>query len=148
MRLCLKIFIILLLPVVSMAQNKPIDYPVKNLRVPLEKYANGVVKTRLFAAEAKIPFSGRGKIEGRMVVVERLARDGVTVEMSIEADDCVYDRVREKGVCKGKVVMKTRGLRIEGVGLEWSRGDEMITIPSDARIEFDRGFIPVKRIKL
>ncbi len=148
MRLLNKVFFaVILIPVLLTAGDVGTGFPVKELRLPIEKHENGLVKLLLYAREAKVPKPG-GKLEGRGIVIAQFAPDGVTVEMRVEADDCVYDRAKGRGVCRGKVLMRTRGLVIRGVGLEWSRKDEMVSILSDARIEFDRRVIPVDRIKL
>ncbi len=148
MRLLCKIFTgIILLPLVLLAGDNGVEFPVKELRLPIERYENGLVKVLLYAREAKVPTPG-GKLEGRGIVIEQFAPDGVTVEMRVEADDCIYDRAEEKGVCRGRVLVRTRGLLIRGVGLEWSRKDEMVSILSDAQIECDRKLIPMDRITL
>lgn len=132
---------------VVLAGDWPTVFPIRNLRTPVERYEKGALKTRLTAAYASAPM-GNGDIEARDVVIERLARDGVTVEFRVEAEQFSYDRDAGKGICRGPVLMNARGLIVSGDGLEWHQGTEMVAITSNAQVVIDRALLPVERITL
>ena len=131
----------------AVGAETPLQLPIRNLRTPLERYEGGALKTRLLAKEASVPMDG-GPIVARGVVIERLARDGVTVEVRIEADECTYSRKEQRGTCTGRVSMNAHGVRISGTGLVWTRGDELVIITADACVAIDRVMLPLGRIKL
>ncbi len=119
------------------------EEPIKNLRVNLDYYPTGELKTELFAKWADVPPDG--KIIAQGLVLNGFTLDG-KVEMEIIAEDCVYDQ--DKGVASStNAVALTRGdITVNGKGFEWSGGDKKLKILKKAKVVFPAAIIKNKGV--
>jgi len=105
--------------------------PIQNLRIPIEFYGNGKVKTELTAGLAKIP--PKGDIEATDVKLEFLDPLG-NVEARMVADDCHYDKTNGVAKSESNVMMEKQGTVITGKGFEWNAKEEKMTILSNVKV--------------
>jgi lipopolysaccharide export system protein LptC len=123
---------------VSMAQE-----PMVDLRIPLEHYLDGVLKTELSAARAEVGRDGR--IRGYGIVVKCFAEDG-SLEMEIQAEDCVLDRVKERAASTKHASLTRGGINVSGDGFRWNGTDEKLRILKNARVVIPSAMVREKRV--
>lgn len=111
------------------------DAPVRNLRIPLDHFEDGRVKTQITAATASIAPNGSVKAEG--VKVEMYGPDG-SVTGVVDADACFVDRETGMVTSTSPVHFVQQGISISGVGFEWNMEARSVTILAQARVEFAR----------
>ena len=109
--------------------------PVKNMRLPLEFYDNGVIKTQLKAGYALVP--PEGMIIATNVIMEMFFEDGST-NVIITAHDCKYDRKKQFAGSDNKIKIVHEDIVITGKGYEWFADKERVKILSEAKIIFNR----------
>ena len=109
----------------SLVQGQGTGAPIRNLRIPLEHYEDGKVRTQITAGTA----SG--------VKIEMYDRAG-GLESSAEAGDCFVDREKESVVSTNTVRVTQKGVSITGTGFEWHAGEQSFKIHSRARVVFVR----------
>jgi hypothetical protein len=113
---------------------------IKDIRVPLDRYENGKLKSQLVAASADMPLDGDGGvILAKGVKVEFFNPDG-TVDIVITAEDCAYDRQARSAQSKTHVRVVRKDIEITGTGFEWKDEDQVVRVLSDAKVVFDRQF--------
>jgi len=119
------------------------EEPIENLRVRLECYPTGEVKTELFAKRANVPPDG--SIVAYGLVLKGFTIDG-KVEMEIVAEDCIFDQ--SKGVANSSnVVSLTRGdVKVSGKGFTWKSEDKKLKILKKAKVVFPAGIITGKGV--
>lgn len=118
---------------VSVAQE-----PMEDLRIPLEHYPTGELKTELFAERAKVPPDGSIMAFG--LILRSFMPTG-EVEMEIQAEDCVCDRVAQVASSSNHVSLVRGGIRIDGDGFTWSGGEEKLKILKNARVVFPTAMV-------
>lgn len=106
--------------------------PIEGLRFDLEHYPNGAVKIRMTAKTAEVPPSGPIKAAG--VLVTFYEKDGKTVEGSLSANDCQFDRKTRIARSKSRIKLQKDGMTITGKGFEWNGKAETIKIRSKTRV--------------
>ncbi len=111
------------------------DAPIRNLRIPLEHYADGRVKTQITAETARLGADGNIQAEG--VKVE-LFDDSGTVTGTVNADACFVDRAKGLVTSTAPVRFEQQGVTISGVGFEWKVESQSVTILDQARVVFER----------
>lgn len=109
--------------------------PIKNLRMPLEHYKDGTVKTQLKAAYALVPPDGL--ILASNVVMEMFFEDGA-LDSVIKAVDCRYSRDQQHVQSDSAIRIERNGIVISGKGFEWYGEEHRVEICSEARVEFRR----------
>ena len=107
--------------------------PMEDLRIPLEHYPSGELKTELFASRAEIPPDG--SIVAFGLVLKSFAETG-ELEMEIKADDCICDRVGQVASSSNHVSLTRGEIQVSGDGFSWQGGEEKLKILSNARVEF------------
>jgi len=112
---------------------------IENLRVRLEIYPDGKVKTELFAERAEVDIDG--SISAGGVVMKRFAQDG-TLDVRIDSEKCFIDQESQRASSTNRVVLHRGGIVIKGDGFDWNGGDSKITITKNARVE-----LPMEIIK-
>lgn len=119
------------------------EEPIKNLRVRLECYPTGEVKTELFATRANV--HPDGSIVAYGLILTGFTIDG-KVEMKIVAKDCVFDQ--GKGVASStNAVLLTRGdIKVSGRGFNWKSEDKKLEILKRAKVVFPVGIIKGKGV--
>ncbi len=105
--------------------------PIKNLRLPMEYYENGVIKTQLKAGVALVP--PHGMITASNVVMEMFFEDGSTNVIML-ADSCLYDRAAQSATSDGKIKIIRGNITLTGKGFEWHSDTEKVKVLSDAKI--------------
>ena len=109
--------------------------PVKNLRLPMEHYESGAVKTQLKAGFALVP--PKGMIVASNVVMHMFFEDGSTNVLMV-AENCNYDREKQSANSEGKIKIVRDNIIITGKGFEWYSERERVKILSGAKIVLTR----------
>jgi hypothetical protein len=109
--------------------------PVKNLRLPMEYYESGAIKTQLKAGFALVP--PKGMIVASNVVMEMFFEDGST-NVLMTAENCEYDREKQTAGSKDKIKIIRDNVVLTGKGFEWYSERERVKILSDAKIVLTR----------
>jgi len=111
--------------------------PIRDLRLPLERYEDGKIKTQLMAGQANVP--SQGEIRAKKVRVEFYKDEKVDALMV--TDECRYDRNDEIARSASSVRIERGGIVITGTGFEFSMKDQIVKILSRVKVVFDH---PVK----
>lgn len=133
--LAIVVGLVVLPMIASMVMAEEMAMPVKNLRLPMEYYDSGAVKTQLKAGFALVPPSG--VIVASNVVMHMFFEDGSTNVM-MTAEDCEYDREKQSAKSGGKIKIIRDNIVITGKGFEWYSERERVKILSDAKIVLTR----------
>ena len=120
---------------VSLLVAEEMAMPVKNLRLPMEHYESGAVKTQLKAGFALVP--PKGVIVASNVVMHMFFEDGST-NVLMTAESCNYDREKQSAESEGKIKIVRDNIVITGKGFEWYSERERVKITSDAKIVLTR----------
>jgi lipopolysaccharide export system protein LptC len=107
--------------------------PMEDLRIPLEHYPTGELKTELFADRAEVPPDG--SIVAFGLILKSFTVDGELV-MEIQAEDCVCDRVAQVASSSNHVSLTRGDINVSGDGFTWSGADEKLKILNNARVVF------------
>lgn len=124
-------FLLALTVLPLMAEAEKMAMPVKNLRLPMEYYESGAVKTELKAGLALVP--PKGMIVASNVVIRMFFEDGST-NVLMTAENCEYDREKQSATSDGKIKIVKDNIVITGKGFEWSSERERVKILSAAKI--------------
>ena len=132
MKLWIKISLVLAVYCVAVDAFAEEDkMPIKDLRLPLEHYEDGRIKSQLVAALAKVP--ARGDIEAEDVRVELYTREG-DLDTLIIADDCRYNKKDGATTSESYVRLEKPGIVITGVGLDWRVEQQIIKILDNVKV--------------
>jgi len=115
--------------------------PIENLRLPLERYEDGTLKTQVRAGAALVP--PEGLIVASNVVVEMFAPDG-TLDLRMEAEDCRLDRERGAADSSSAVRVQRGDVKLSGKGFVWSGEKKRVRIKAEARVAFRRDLFKTK----
>jgi hypothetical protein len=118
--------------------------PVLGVKLALERYEDGKVKTQLIAGKAKPPINGDW--EAWEVKIESYTPTG-EIESVMTADDCRYSR--ETGIVKSEsnVRLEKEGILITGKGFEWDAKEQIVRILSDVKVVLKGNMDLMKGIK-
>lgn len=116
-------------------QDSEIAMPVKDMRLPLEHWPSGAVKTQLTAGQALVP--PQGMIMASNVVLKMFFEDGAS-NVTVTAASCLYDREKQTAESEDHIKIEREGAVLTGVGFEWSADRERVKIRTKARITFAR----------
>lgn len=114
------------------------DFEIEDLRIPLEHFEDGTVKTEVTATSARIGETGSVIARGLEVRMRNAEGEVVT---TITATDCVLDRESRKASSDKRVDVVQKGFRVSGTGFKWNASEEIIHFESDVTVEFDRELI-------
>ena len=111
---------------------------VKGVRMVLEYYQSGEVKSQLMAKEAMIPKNESEEVTATGVRGEFYKEDG-TLETVVAAEDCTYNRTQ--GVIKsdGKVRLDREDVVISGTGFSWDSKAEVVSIKDKTKVIIKKG---------
>lgn len=109
--------------------------PIENLRLPIEHYPDGTVKTQLTAGLALMGSSGMMTASN---VVFTLFRSDGSVDAVIHAEDCRYDKEAKTAESESSIRIERSGVTISGKGFEWRGDQERVRILSLAKVRFKR----------
>ena len=127
------------------AQTEYESRPIEGLRLPLEHYEDGKVKTELKAGAAFVP--AEGDIQAENVTVEFFDAEGVRATL-IRTDSCRYRRREGVVTSESKVRLERPGVVIRGTGFEWRIENQVVKILKNARVEFNRSVMETENLHL
>jgi hypothetical protein len=110
--------------------------PIEDLRLPLEYFENGKIKSQLRAGSAIVP--PNGPIEAKDVRAEFYDQSG-ELESVVTAESCRYSR--EDGTVwsdTGKVRLERPDIVISGLGFQWKLEEQRIRLLQDVRVELTK----------
>jgi hypothetical protein len=131
----------LLLPAVIPLLSRsdpPAPEAAQNLRVPVEHYANGQVKTQVLAERARVGEGGDLDAEG--VRIEFYREDGGSDGVVLAAA-CRYCRADGTAASESSVSLERNGLRVSGTGFQWNAQEQTVTIRRHVRVVLPRGLL-------
>lgn len=107
--------------------------PSKGLKLPMDRYEDGKIKTLLTAGVAEAPVVGLGEIKASQVKVEFYDPDGATNTV-LTADECRYDQTKGRIVSTSAVKMVQEGNTITGIGMECDVNEKVVKILKDVKV--------------
>jgi len=113
-------------------QSQVIARKILKFRVP-DFDENGHKKSELFGDVADVLADGRVKITGLTIVM--YDKDGVTVEGTMKAVDCIFDRNDKSAFSNTAVSLQRNVMIITGTGMRWKSDGQHIEILNDVRVE-------------
>lgn len=105
--------------------------PISKLRMPIEFYESGAVKSQIEADFADIP--DEGEVKASNVLAQTFAPDG-TVRVSLALENCVVDRGSNIVSSEAGIRLDRDDLVITGRGFEWRMDDEVVEIKNEAKV--------------
>ncbi len=109
---------------------------VQGLRLPVEYFPDGSIKTQLNADEAKVSQTN-GVIFAKGLRFDMFDQKGAS-EMTVITPDCTFDRVAGKAFSDEKVTMEKQGLTIKGTGYLWDTIGQKMNLYSDVTVVVNR----------
>lgn len=106
--------------------------PAEDVTVPVENYADGSVKTSIFAKKAQF-FVDDALVWGEGVVVTHFSEKGEEI-VSLTAQNCVVDRKSKCGWAEGHAKLTYGGTTVEGDGVYFSLEEEYVIIAENSKI--------------
>ena len=103
----------------------------EGVRMPVDYFEDGRVKTEIWAEKATFPAGG---VEATGVKVSLFEEGSEAVAVSLLAETCTYQREAGRAVSDSRVYMTKGGVTITGKGFEWDMATESVTILSDVRV--------------
>lgn len=119
----------------ELVKTDPGGYPIKNLRVPIEHYADGRVKTQVFAEGAKAV--RQDETELLKAKVELYTIDG-SVDASFFAEHCMFHSSIKAVMSDSSVRLQKAGMIMTGRGFEWKSLSQEFEINRNARVAIAR----------
>lgn len=116
---------------------KDVELPMENIRLPVQLYPDGSLKTEIRAAQASMP-QPNGDVVGRNVMVMLYKPGGKTLEGRIWAESCRFNHSKGTADSEGRVRLEREGVCITGQGFDWNAKEEVVRIHNDVRVEMDR----------
>jgi lipopolysaccharide export system protein LptC len=111
------------------------DLEVEDLRVPLEHWPDGKVKTEVTAERANVGDTGTLVASG--LKVEFRNEDG-SVHTVLKSKVCVFDRVNKRADSDEDVELIKDGIKITGTGFAWTSDDERIKIKNNVEVTLEK----------
>jgi hypothetical protein len=108
--------------------------PIQKLRVPLDFYDDGSVRTQVRAGQARIP--KHGDIEAFGIRLEFLTPAG-EIETLVLLNHGWCNRDERKLRSRSKVRLERKGVLITGTGLAWDAKEQKVTILDNVRVVLD-----------
>lgn len=110
----------------------PTNAPIENIRIPVERWPDGTIKTQIHAASAQMPEEG-GDVLADRLRIEMFTPSGA-LENLVLAKDCRYNRQNGQAFSEGSVHFEREGVLITGRGFQWNGTDEVVKITSNVRV--------------
>ena len=120
------------IPAASAGSNAPIQ----NLRIPLEVWEDGKVKTQVVAASAQMPEEG-GDVVASQIRIEMYRQNG-DLENLVMAENCRYNREKGVATSDANVHVERDGALMTGQGFEWNGSNEVVRIKSNVKVVLQR----------
>ena len=112
--------------------NREESLPAEDIMVPIERFDNGLVKTRLDARKAWI-FPDENIVIASMIHVVRVKEDGA-VELDFTADNAIVDKETKTGWVDGNAVINIDQATAYGNGAYFSFERELVRVYNQTRI--------------
>lgn len=109
-----------------------VTMPADDVKLPVELYADGTVRTQLMAKRAQL-FLGSGFIWGEQVTLAQFRPDGA-LETRLDAEGCLVDRGSRSCWIEGKVRAEREGTVLEGRDAYFSASNTYLRIVHDTKI--------------
>lgn len=106
--------------------------PIKDFRVP-EFDESGRKKSEIFGESAEVLADGKVRITGLRIVL--YAKDGVTVEGTVVASECIFDRKDKSAFSNTPVSLRRDAMTISGKGMRWNAEGQHLEILNDVKVE-------------
>jgi len=117
--------------------------PIEDLRVPVEYYPDGTLKSELFAAYAFV--QPDQTITGSGVVFRVFSTNGVQ-DMVITAGDAICRPDRESVLSRTAVSVQRGDVLLTGTGCEWNGTNMTLRILQNVRVSLPSALIKPERI--
>lgn len=117
--------------------------PIEGLRLPLEFYPDGTLKTELFARRATVRPDMTIAASG---IVFRVFATNGTVDLTITAEDAECSRETQTGWSEKAVSIRQGDMLLTGEGFKWNGADGTLRILRKARVSFPSEMIRTERI--
>ena len=106
--------------------------PAEDVKVPVETFADGSVKTVVTARRARF-FLETGLIWAEGVTIQQFAQGG-SEDLRIDAKSCVVDRNTKSGWAEGPTRVRHGKTTFEGSGVYFSSAESYVRIFRDSEI--------------
>lgn len=121
----------------------PAQEPIENLRVPVEYYPDGTLKTELFAERADVLADSTIAASG--VTLQMFSTNAV-VEATVKVVDVIFQRDQQIATSEKEVEMQHGVLRITGEGCIWNGTNGVLRILRRARVSFPSEMIKAEGV--
>ena len=112
-----------------------VQSPAEDVKIPLDTFADGSVKTMVSAKKAYL-FSREGLVWAEGVEIRRFREDG-TQESLVEAASCVVDRTTKSGWAEGPARVVQGKTSFRGEDVYFSSPEEYVRVFRNADLESD-----------
>jgi len=113
-----------------------------DLRVALDYYDDGQLKTELIASTARVV--EEGDIDATGVVFRSVTPEGKT-EMTLKVASCVCNRENQTARSDAPVSMERTDVTITGTGMRWNGDAQKVKLLSDVRVVMTKGLLSRKK---
>lgn len=110
-----------------------VQTPAEDVTVPIETFPDGSVKTSVHARKAQY-FIASGLVWAEGVTVRKFKRDG-TLDLTLEAQSCVVDRLTKSGWAEGPAKLTQGESVFRGRGVYFSSPEEYVRVTRDSDLE-------------
>ena len=107
--------------------------PAEDVTLPLEMFPNGSVQIVVHARKAQY-FLSSGFVWAEGVTVRKFKRDG-SLDITLEAQNCVIDRETKSGWAEGAVTLTQGGTVLRGRGVYFSSPEGYLCVTQDSDID-------------
>lgn len=107
--------------------------PAENVALPVETFPDGAVKTSIQAKKAQY-FLDSGLVWAEGVVVRMFKKDG-SLDRTLEAQNCVVDRLTKSGWAEGPAKLTQGGTVFRGRGVYFSSPEGYVRVTQDSDLE-------------
>lgn len=124
--------VLLVLAAGASAQTPALPSRILKFRVP-DFDVNGLKKSEIFGDVADVLPDDKIKITGLKIVLYE--KDGVTVEGTVNAAQCIFDRKTKSAFSNTEVSLNRGAMVVTGKGMRWNADGQHIEILNDVRVE-------------
>ncbi len=117
--------------------------PIEDLRVPMEYYEDGTLKSELFAGRAEMRSPGTIAVWG---IVFRLFTALGIEEVVLRAEEALINREAQVAVSRRPMSMQRGNLKITGDSFTWNGKEGILLIQRNARVTFPSGLIQAEGV--
>ncbi len=117
--------------------------PIEDLRVPMEYYEDGTLKSELFASRAAV--RADGVIAAWGIVFRRFTALSV-LDSVIRAEDALFNQEQQIATSRRAMSMQSGDLHIAGEGFTWNGTEGVLRIHQKARVTFPSAMINVEGV--